>query len=217
MGREFIDEHGRTIYETDAGKQLILTTVSPLFLKKLQAAGTMPDVPTRKIKLELDGFEPTYQEEELSEDDLQDADEERRWKAYVEKRDEVLSKRQDRFMKAVFDKGTELIGGIQDLEAWKEDLEYYELPVPTNPRDIKVEYLQAEVVKTAEDMVGIVTGVLAKSGVPQEEVENMRAMFRGSIRRGSPAQTEDSDGEVELERNLYGDESGALLESVASE
>lgn len=217
MGREFIDEHGRKIYETDAGAQLILKTVSPLFLKKLQATGTMPDVPIRKVKLDLDGFETTYQEEPLSADDLQDADEERRWKAYVDERDVILEKRQDRFMKAVFDKGTELIGGMTEIETWKEDLEYYELPVPTNPRDIKVEYIQSEIVKTAEDMVGIVTGVLAESGVPPEEVENMRAMFRGSIRRGSPAKAEDADGQVELERDLYGTAGGTLLESVASE
>ena len=217
MGREYTDEHGRKIYETDAGAKLILTTVSPLFLKKLQSAGTLPDIPTRKVKLDLDGFEPTYQEEPLAEDDLQDADEERRWKAYVAARDAVLEKRQDRFMKAIFDKGTELIGGIQDVQAWKEDLEYYDLPVPTNPRDIKVEYLQSEIIKTAEDMVGVITGVLAQSGVPEEEVENMRAMFRGSIRRRSTAQTENADGEVELVRDLYPDESGALLEGVASE
>lgn len=216
MAGEYVDEKGRTIYETEEGKKLILHGVSPLLLQKLQSSGTMPDVPTRKTQLDLDGFEPTFQEEPLSEDDLQDDDEKRRWAKYVEERDEVLRKRQDRFMKAIFDKGTSLLEE-GDIETWKEDMEYYELEVPTNPRDVKVQYVQTEIVKNAEDMVGIVSGVLAKSGVPADEVENMRAMFRSSLRRRTVGEIESADGEMVLERDLYPDESSALLEGVASE
>lgn len=211
---EYVNDKGQTIYETENGTKVILNSVSPLFIQKLQSAGTLPDVPTRQVKLDLDGFEPTFQTEHLSEGDLQTAEEEKQWKEYVEERDAVLSKRQNNFMKAIFDKGTTI--DIGDIEAWKEDLLYYELPIPTNPRDMKVEYIQTEVVKSADDMVGIITGVLGKSGVPQEELESVRASFRDSIRRRTIRAVEDPDREVEMERQLYPDESSALLESMAS-
>lgn len=212
---EYVDEKGKTIYETENGHKLILNSISPLFIAKLQSIGTLPDVPTRKVMLELDGLEPTYQIEELSQDDLQDEEEERRWKEYVKERDEVLAKRNTGFMKAIFAKGVTVELG--NLEEWKAEQEYFGLEIPTHPTDLKVEYIQTEVVGSAEDMVGVITGVLGKSGVPQEELESVRAMFRSSIRRSTPAQIESAEGEVVVERHLYPDESSTLLESVAAE
>lgn len=210
---ERINAKGQTEYVTENGTVLILNGISPLFIAKLQSVGTLPDVPVRKVKLELDGLEDTFQEEPLSEEDLQDDDERRRWKAYVEERDEVLTRRNNGFMKAVFAKGVTV--DLANLEAWREDQEYYGLTVPTHPTDLKVEYIQTEVVTNAEDMVGIITGVLGKSGIPQEELESVRSMFRGSLRRSSTTEAEAAEGEVAVERQLYPDEGSTLLESVA--
>jgi hypothetical protein len=210
---ERINAKGQTEYVTSNGEVLILNSISPLFIAKLQSVGTLPDVPTRKVKLELDGLEDTYQEEELSEEDLQDADEQRRWKEYVEERDTVLTKRNTGFMKAIFAKGVTV--DLNNLDAWKEEQEFYGLEIPSHPTDLKVEYLQTEIVTSTEDMVGIITGVLGKSGIPQEELESVRSMFRGSIRRNTAAAVEDAEGEMAVGEELQPNPSSTLLEGVA--
>ena len=212
---EYVNAKGQTVYKTENGVELILNSISPLFIAKLQSIGTLPEVPTRQVKLDLDGLEPTYQIEQLSEDDLRDADEEYRWAKYVEERDAVLTKRNTGFMKAIFAKGVTL--EMVNLEEWKEEQEYFGLEVPSHPTVLKVEYIQTEVVGSADDMVGIITGVLGKSGVPQEELESVRAMFRNSIRRSTPEQAENATGQMAVERQLYPDEGSPLLASVASE
>jgi hypothetical protein len=212
---EYINDKGQTIYQTENGKQVILNSISPLFIAKLQSAGTLPEIPTRQVKLDLDGFEPTFQIERLSAEDLQDAEEQEKWRVYEEERDAVLAKRNTGFMKAIFAKGVTV--DLTHLDEWKEEQVYYGLEVPLHPTDLKVEYIQTEVVESAEDMVGIITGVLGKSGIPQEELEAVRSQFRNSIRRSTTRQVDTAKGEVGVERELYPDESGSLLEGVASE
>ena len=210
---ERINEKGQTVYLTANGTELVLNSISPLFIAKLQSVGTLPDIPTRKVKLDLDGLEPTYQEEPLSEEDLQTVEEERIWAKYVEERDAVLTRRNTGFMKAIFAKGVSV--DLDHLDAWKEEQEYFGLEIPEHPTDLKVEYIQTEVITSTDDMIGVITGVLGRSGVPQEELESVRAMFRDSIRRGSTTQADAAEGEVAVERHLYPDESSTLLEGVA--
>lgn len=204
----------RVIY-TSKGDKLVLNGISPLLISKLQSVGELPPVPTRQVKLDLEGMEPTFQEEFLSEDDLQTKEEEVVWAKYVEERDAVLTKRNTGFLKAVFAKGVTV--DLSNLEAWKSEQEYFGLKIPEHPLDLKVEYLQTELVTNADDMLDIITGVLAESGIPEEELASVRSMFRGSIRRRAPAQIEDAGGEVAVVPDLHGDEGGTLLESVASE
>jgi hypothetical protein len=204
----------KVIY-TSKGDRLVLSGISPLLISKLQSVGTVPDAPTRQVKLDLEGMEPTFQEETLAEDDLQTKEEQVLWAKYTKERDEVLAKRNTGFLKAIFAKGVTV--DLTNLEAWKEEQDYFGLPIPEHPIDLKVEYLQTELITNTEDMIDIITGVLGESGIPEEELESVRAMFQRSIRRNSPEQTEAASGEVAMESDLRGDEGSPLLEGVAAE
>lgn len=209
-------QHGKTIF-TSKGVALDLIGISPLLIAKLQNAGELPEVPKRKVSLDfaMDGEEGEndFQEEELSEDDLQDEDERKRWDAYVAKRDAVLTKRNEGFLKAIFAKGVSV--DMTRLEDWKMDMEYFELEVPDHPLALKVEYIQTEAIGNTEDMVEVITGVLGESGIPEEDLAEIRASFRDSIRRNTAGETVDSEVEMDVEPDVHGDESGALLEGVA--
>lgn len=204
---------GKTII-TSKGIALHATGISPLLIRKLQSVGTLPDVPTRKIPLDFGG-EEAFEEEPLSEKDLRDDDEKRRWKEYVEKRDEVLGRRNDGFLKAVFAKG--LTVDLSRLDQWKEEMEYLGVEVPEKPLEQKVEYIQTEAIANAEDMIEAITTVLGESGIPEEELANVRAMFRNSIRRNTSGEAASEEIEVAVEPDIYGDGNSAFLGGVASQ
>lgn len=212
---EVIDR-GKT-YITSKGVALHLQGVSPLLIAKLQSVGVLPDVPTRKMMLDFgeDGADGSYQLETLSEGDLQTAEEEAQWKAYVKERDAVLTKRNDGFLKAIFAKGVEV--DLSRLDSWKIDLEYFGIPFPEHPLDQKVDFIQMEAIANTEDMVEVITGVLGQSGVGEEELADVKAMFRGSIRRNTAGKIIDAEIEVDLEPDLHGDAGRPLLGLVAAE
>lgn len=207
---------GKTIF-TSKGVALDLVGISPLLIAKLQNAGELPPVPTRKVLLDFgDGEdENSFQTEELSEDDLQTPEEEAAWKAYETKRDAVLSKRNEGFLKAIFAKGVNV--DLSRLDNWKSDMAYFELEVPDHPLALKVEYVQTEAIGNTDDMVEIITGVLGESGIPEEDLADIRASFRDSIRRNTPGETVDSEVQMDMESDVHGDESRPLLEGVASQ
>lgn len=180
------------VITTSKGVQLTLLGISPLLIAKLQGAGVLPDVPTRKYKLDFgdNNGEDQYQEEELTAEDLQDDEEKARWKEYSEKREAILSKRNDAFMKAIFAKGVEI--DLSNLERWKEEMAYFDLPVPDNALAMKVEYIQTEAIANTADMVDIITGVLGQSGIPQEDLAEVRNMFRDSLRPDSAGEPDDT-------------------------
>lgn len=212
-------ETGR-LFITSKGVALTLVGVSPLLIAKLQSSGELPKVPQRKVMLDFgfdsdEGDSSNFQLEDLSEGDLQDDEERKQWADYVTERDAVLTKRNDKFLKAIFAKG--VIVDMSRIEAWKEEMAYFEVEVPEHPIDLKVEYIQTEALSNTQDMVEIIAGVLGESGIPEEDLVDVRAMFQRAVRRDSVGEPVDAEGEVVMEPDLYGDEDSALLGSVASE
>jgi len=204
-------ERGETVI-TSKGVALELSGVSPILIAKLQTVGELPPVPTRAIPLDFGDGEVQY--EALSEDDLQDDEERARWAEYKEKRDSVLADRNNGFMKAIFVKGVKI--DMDRLQQWKDELAYFKLEVPEHPLDQKMEYIQTEAVGNTDDIADIITGVLKASGIPEEELRNVRSMFRREVRRDPAGQIVDTQREVDLEPDVYGDESGESVGSMAA-
>ena len=205
-------------YQTSTGIGLTLLGVSPMLIAKLHTIGADPEIPTRKMVLDFDtpdGEEPAVQEEPLSEDDLQDDEERKRWAEYIKAKNAVDSKRNDAFVKAIFAKGVKV--DLTRLDQWKEEMEYFGVEIPTHPLDLKVQYIQTEAVGNAQDMVEIITGVLSQSGVQDEDLKEVKSMFQGAVRRSTPGETIDAEGQVAVEPDIYGDGGYPLLGDMASE
>src|SRR5690606_37396910 len=120
------------------------------------------------------------------------------WKEYVTKRDAVLQKRNDNFLKAVFFHGIEIDDST--LDEWKiEQEEVWGLEVPNNRVDLKVDYINSEIIDNAEDLGNIIAGVLGKAGVPKDQLEEMRATFRGAIRGDTSVETGEESAQEQVE------------------
>lgn len=217
MREQEVEDVGKLLV-TSTGVALTLVGVSPMLIAKLQSVGKEPEVPTRKMALDFDlaeGDEPTYQEEPLTAEDLQDEDERRRWAAYVKQRDALNTERNDRFVKAIFAKGVKV--DMTRIDQWKEEMEYFGIDIPTHPLDLKVEYIQTEAIGNAQDMVNVITGVLGQSGVQEEDLAEVKNMFQRSVRRDAPGETIDTEGQVAVEQELQRDGGYPLLGDMASE
>lgn len=176
-------------YTTSTGATVKFLGVSPTFIDKLQNAGTLPEIPVRKYMTEF-GEEQT---EPMTEEEPKSPEEQAEWDAYVEKRDAILDRRNQNFIRAIFAKGVEV--DESHVEEWKQEQEeIWGLEVPTNKVDLKVEYIQNELVGNAEDIINIITGVLGKTGIPEEAMTEVREMFRSSLRRGAVAEAETAEG-----------------------
>lgn len=184
-------------YITAKGAKVRFIGVNPTLIDKLNSAGNMPDVPYREIEISELG---EVQKEPLSANDLQTDEEIRQWAEYVEKRDAILQKRNDNFLKAIFFHGVEIDDST--LDEWKQEQEeVWGLEVPNNRVDLKVDYVNSEVIGNAEDLGNMIAGVLGKSGVPKDQLEEMRATFRGALRGETVSETgeESAEGEVAME------------------
>jgi hypothetical protein len=179
---------------TTRGKELTLMGVSPLFIGKLQQAVDLPDAPTKQVGIPALG---EVQTEPLTAENAETEEEKAAWQEYVNKRDELLSKRQNNFIKALFAKGVEV--ALPDLEGWRVEQEYWDIKIPNNPIDLKVEYIQTECVGSVDDIISIITGVLELTGIPKEEMADVESMFRNSVRFRTTVKTADAEGQVAVE------------------
>lgn len=171
---------------TSKGKRIDFIAVSETLLRKTQTSGTLPDVPYRENKLD---FGDAVEREELTADNLLTDEEKTQWQEYVTVRDAVAEKRNADFIKAVLTKGT--VFDESGIEEWKEEqVEDWGFILPDKKLELRMEYIQMELAPSPEDMMGIITGVLGKSGLPEKELESMRTMFRSALRPDTAVETE---------------------------
>lgn len=172
------------IYTTSKGKKVKLIGLNPARLEKLQNAGTMPPVPFRLMETELG----ESQREELTADSLLTDQERKEWKEYIEKRNAIEARRSENVMKYVFHDGISIDDEI--LEEWKtEQEEVWGLEVPNNRIDLKVDFINAEIIGNSEDLGEIMAGVMERTGVSAEALDEVRATFRSDLRRSAAGET----------------------------
>jgi len=172
------------LFTTSKGKKVKLIGLNPARLEKLQSAGTMPEVPYRLVETDLG--EPY--KEELTADSLLTDEERRQWQEYIEKKEAVERRRNENVMKYVFHDGIAIDDEI--LDEWKQEQEeVWGLEVPNNRIDLKVDYINAEIIGNSEDLAEIMAGVMERTGVPQEALDEVRATFRSDLRQRAAGET----------------------------
>jgi hypothetical protein len=166
------------VYMTSKGAKVTFVGLNPVRLEKIQNAGKLPPVPTRSMETAF-GEE---QKEELTADSLQNDEEKKQWAEYVKERDAILNKRNENVLKYVFFDGIKIDDST--IDEWKaEQEEVWGIEVPNNRVDLKVDYINSEVIGNPEDLGNIMAGVMERTGVPAEMLDELRASFRGTLRR----------------------------------
>jgi alkanesulfonate monooxygenase SsuD/methylene tetrahydromethanopterin reductase-like flavin-dependent oxidoreductase (luciferase family) len=127
-------------------------------------------------------------------------DEERAaWEAYQTARAEMEAEQRLRTTKFLLLNG---IVGHEPTEEWAEEQAYWGLEVPEDPRERRLAYLQAEVLKTPQDTIDAMGEImrLSMAGAPQEVRDSVEAYFRRAVEGEAPAGggAQSSGGQLEL-------------------
>lgn len=179
------------VFTTSKGAKVRLIGLNPARLDRLQAAGKMPDVPYREIPNDLGA----PQKENLSADDLQDDDERARWAAYLKECQLVEDKRNENVMKYIFTDGFE-VDESQIAEWEQEEIEEYGLDISPRRIQKRMDFINAKVLGTAMDLGNIMAGVLERTGLPADMLDEVRNSFRGNIRQNTLTETDPEPEEV---------------------
>lgn len=170
-------------YTTSKGATIRFIGLNPQRLEKLQNAGKLPDVPYREYETEFGG----KQKDPLSENDLQNDEERAKWAEYVAKRDAVFAKRNENVFKYVFNDGFAV--DEKEIELWKsQEEEEWGLEISSSPIQQRIDFINAKVVGNTEDLGNIMAGVLERTGVPAEALDEVRNSFRGNLQRNATSE-----------------------------
>jgi len=176
---------------TSKGAKVRLIGLNPARLERLQTAGKMPDVPYREIPNDLGA----PQKENLSANDLQDDDERARWAVYLEECKVIEDKRNENVMKYIFTDGFDV--DTSEIEEWAiEEVEEYGLEVSEKRIQRRMDFINAKVLGTAMDLGNIMAGVLERTGLPANMLDEVRDSFRGNIRQNTLTETDPEPEEV---------------------
>lgn len=169
---------------TSKGAKVHLIGLNPARLERLQKAGKVPSKPFRMIPNDLG----EAQKEELSEKDLQNDEERTQWNEYQEKLNFIDQKRNENVMKYVFTDGFSV--DDSDIEEWKRlEEEEYGLEVSESPLQLRMDFINAKVIGNADDLGNIMAGVMERTGVPADMLDEVRNSFRGTVRQSSAPET----------------------------
>lgn len=180
------------ILVTSKGAKVKLIGLNPARLERLQTAGKNPDVPYREIPNDLGG---PPQKENLSANDLQNDEERQQWADYLAELQQVEDKRNTNVMKYIFTDGFEV--DESEIGLWeKEEVEEYGLEISDSRIQKRMDFINARVLGTAADLGDIMAGVLERTGLPADMLDEVRNSFRGNVRKNTLTEADPEPEEI---------------------
>lgn len=180
------------ILTTSKGAKVRLIGLNPARLERLQSAGKMPDVPYREIPNDLGG---PPQKENLSANDLLNDEERKQWADYLIACQAVEDKRNTNVMKYIFTDGFEI--DDSEIGEWEqEEVEEYGLEISDSRIQKRMDFINAKVLGTAADLGDIMAGVLERTGLPANMLDEVRDSFRGTVRQNTLTENPSEPEEV---------------------
>ena len=191
------DNHELRQFTTVDGRVVTIHPVSNYLIQKLAGAvesrlrqeGAPIDPPTYTVT-PASGAVETFPHDEAS---LQTDEDRAAWAAHIAAT-EKLQRERERITTRLF-----LLRGLEIGDVppeWSEDMGHLGIEVPKDPDDLKLEYIQTEVMRTPEDVIRATMAImrLSAAGAPQEEIEAAEAAFRRSISRSRSAEDNPTSG-----------------------
>lgn len=169
------------IFTTSTGEKVRFIGLNQQRLEVLRNAGKLPPVPQRVMITDFGG----EQKEDLTENDLQNDEEKILWQEYIEKKKAVENKRDENVMKYTFTSGFEVLDLTDEkLNEWKqEEEEVWGNEVPGNRVDILLQYINTRIIGNNNDYAEVMAGIMERTGVPPEMLDELRESFRHQVRR----------------------------------
>ena len=129
------------------------------------------------------------------------------WDAYLLARARLEAEVRERVSRYVLFQG---VVAPDPPAEWVDLQRWLRVEVPDDPRDLKLRYIEAEILKTPSDLMEAMLGVLRLSmaGVPQADLEAMERFFRRALERHGAAAPADQAGAVDGQPAPAGDAGG---------
>lgn len=204
----------RDVIITTDGREIHLHPVSQVLIQKtteavrreMKVAGMPLEPPTYEIATVAGTVEThVHDETTLSNDEDRAA-----WAAYQAATAQLGRDTNERVTKLLMLKGVDVADPPPE---WAEDQKWLGIEVPDDPRERKLAYIQSDVLKTPDDIVVATMRImqLSLTGLPEEDLDAIEAMFRNQMAGARIALPEAGQGGVELLKPVRRGRNGARV------
>lgn len=197
-------------FRTSSGKTVMLQSVSPLLIQKVNATIQDPKPPTYKMDTLL-GEEVFEYDEKSIQDETATNEDRAAWKKYTDGLEEAERKRREKLIDILFTKG--IVIEVPD-DGWEEEQRFLGAEVPENPIARRIHYIQTEVFTSAQDLTDAIAKLMQlTAGITEEDMVEIRQSFRGAL-QGAPAEGLASEDDESKPRRRRGRPKNATAEGV---
>jgi hypothetical protein len=174
-------------FTNSLGKTFKIHGLPPLVPQKIEQAverewreahnGKIPTPPLYKV-VNVAGEEELHPHDEKT---TKNKKEQAEWIQYISEKEVYDTIRSNRLMKRV----TMCVDVTPD-DLWRAEYEATIGALPTNPFEVKMEYIETEVLASAEDVMKLMTSVMRLTGMVNEEaIDAAEATFRSSVEKAT--------------------------------
>jgi len=170
------------VYITEEGMELRLKHVSSNLLTQITRAIEFPKPPTYKVELASGDVEEYDHDEttlEVEDDEEATRQNKRAWEKYKKELDEANADAMRLQTRAMLFKGIDI--ELPEETDWIEELEILGVDIPDNKTDLKILYIETEVLKSLRDMLEVTVELMKLSGVRGEAIDKIESSFRSLL------------------------------------
>lgn len=199
-------------FVTSEGIELHLRAIPPLLTDKLRLSLKKPLAPTYEAEMVGGGVE-IHDHNETTEKSSEEA---QKWSKYLRDLENYSGEMNVLVNQQFVRRGVDYSGlDLPEDEEWIIVQESLGLVVPEDGLQRKWHYVETEALATREDVTGFITKLMLLTTVSEEVMAIVEESFRRTVAGAGLVKSEDSEGSVELQQPLLGDEDGEGVESEA--
>jgi hypothetical protein len=174
-------------YTTIDGVTLETVAVSPFLLEKVRQSvydrlrndGILIDCPTYEVKTAAGNVEIHEHNEKTIADQATPDEDRELWEKYQAGLKLSTTEAIEKVTEALLLRGVKF--DLPKDDGWKEEQEFLGVTIPEKMHELKLHYLTTELVKSAADIIELVSTVTRHTGVSEEALAAAEASFRGAL------------------------------------
>lgn len=182
-------------YETSRGHVLEFRSVSPFMLAEIRASVPDPEKPTYTMQLAGGGVQVMEHDESTLESDEDKA----AWAAYIDALKEARAQRSKKVTLAMIEDG--IIDCPQPTPEWEAKCARRGIVLPEDHDAKLIKYFEMEIFGSYDDLMHLQTMIMRAGGdLPEEQIEQIEAMFRSAISEQTAPKLAHTAGKVETQQ-----------------
>lgn len=165
-------------YTTQTGMVLKLEPVAPTLLQMVEQSIPVPERPAYDAETAFGEIQHYYHDETT----LETEEEKHKWKSYINARHNRNAELTSKANRILLSKGVVISEEIaKRFPEWEEEHTWLGIPVPTEERDRRYHFLMTEIIKSPNDIIGILENIMQLMGMDQETLRAAENSFRSTM------------------------------------